>query len=55
MMEVLRRVSSMGLPPLTRADLNSNVRDLIMTLAQRRADHRPATAAEALAWIRSVC
>ncbi len=53
-MEMLRRVESVVLPPITRPDVRPDVRDLVMTLAQRRADHRPATAAEALEWIRGL-
>jgi serine/threonine protein kinase len=53
--EVLRRTESMPIPRLTLGwDASGEFGDLVLALTQRRRDHRPSTATDALAWIRSV-
>ena len=54
--EVIRRIESQPLtiPPLVD-DTNGELRGFLSTLTQRRVDHRPPTAADALAWMRDLC
>jgi serine/threonine-protein kinase len=51
--EVIRRIESSPIvvPPIS-GDANAKLRDLIQALTQRRLDCRPASAAEALDWMR---
>lgn len=53
--EVLRRIETQSLPMLTISGDGGEMRDFIMTMMQRRVDHRPASPGEALEWLRSLC
>lgn len=53
-MEVLRRVESIALDRVDRSDLDPDLCDFIYTLTRPRADHRPSSAQDALAWVRSL-
>ncbi len=53
-MEVLRRVESTALDRVDRADLDPELRDFIYSLTRPRADHRPSSAQDALAWVRTL-
>lgn len=53
--EVLRRAESVPVAPLTlHWDANGEFRDFVAALTQRRRLHRPSSASEALAWLRSI-
>lgn len=53
--DVLRRIEQLPLPSKIHAeDKKGKVQDLIRTFAQRRREHRPASAEEALAWAREL-
>lgn len=53
--EVLRRIETLPLPVRRHPDdRDGKVMDLLRTLAQRRREHRPSTAAEALQWVRDL-
>jgi serine/threonine protein kinase len=55
-LEILSRVERMPLPPLSLSLASaSEVRDLVAAMTQKRRDHRPTTAAEALAWMQEIC
>lgn len=55
-METLRNAERMPLPPLQLPIGSANdFRDLVSAMAQKRRDHRPPSAAEALAWINDIC
>lgn len=55
-LEMLRRVETLPLPPLTLMVRSpAEVRDLVATLTQKRRDHRPRTAADALIWMEEIC
>lgn len=54
--DVAMKIETKPLPPLTiPGDVGEELKDFIHTLMQRRPDHRPATAAEALQWITEIC
>jgi serine/threonine-protein kinase len=53
-LEVLRRVESISLDRVDRTDLDPALRDLIYSLTRPRADHRPSSAQDALAWVRAL-
>jgi eukaryotic-like serine/threonine-protein kinase len=54
--EILRRVETTPLPPISRAVGSSHqFRDLVTALTRTRRDQRLRTAAEALQWIREIC
>lgn len=51
-LEVLRRIEHLPLAPLALPLVDSDsFRDLIAAMTQKRRDHRPASAAEALQWL----
>lgn len=53
--EVLRRIETLPLPSRRHADdKKGRVQDFLRTLTQRRREHRPQTAAEALDWARDL-
>lgn len=52
--EVLRRVESITLDRVDRSDVDPELRDFIYSLTRPRQDHRPASAQDALAWIRTL-
>ena len=55
-LEILKRVETMRLQPVNlRLPGAEKFRDLIDAMTQKRRDHRPRSAAEALAWIEEVC
>lgn len=55
-LERVRRTETLALPPLSLGFGAANdFRDLVMTMAQKRFDHRPTTAAEAFEWMKEVC
>ena len=54
-LEILRRVESMPLPRLVlNLRAADSFADLVVTLTQKRRDHRPGTAAEAFEWMTEV-
>lgn len=54
-MEIFRNVERMALPELILpCDASGNVAALIAALTQKRQDHRPASASEALQWVREI-
>jgi serine/threonine protein kinase len=54
-LDVIQRVEKMALPPLMLADdTDGRLAEFVATLGQRRAEHRPASASEALAWLREI-
>jgi eukaryotic-like serine/threonine-protein kinase len=53
-MEVLRRVESIALDCVDRVDLDPELRDFVYSLTRPRADHRPSSAQDALAWVRTL-
>lgn len=54
-LEILRRVENLQLPPLSMQFTNANAfSDFVMTLTQKRRDHRPNTAHEALEWMQLI-
>lgn len=54
--EVVRRVESQPLPPITRQiDSGNQMRDLLVAMTRVRRDHRPATASDALEWMEEIC
>lgn len=53
--EVFRRIENQPLPALSIAGDNGQMSAFIVTMMQRRVDHRPASPAEALEWLRSIC
>lgn len=53
--EVLRRIEGQPVPPFSvPGDNGGALCDLLVTLMQRRPDHRVQSAAEALAWLRAL-
>lgn len=53
--EVIRRIEqTVPAVPVIAGAKGRDLADLILTMMQRRRDHRPASAAEALAWMRSL-
>lgn len=57
-LEVLRNVESRPLPlPLLRLSFGSanEFKDLVACMTQKRRDHRPRTAREALTWMQDIC
>lgn len=55
-LEILKRVETLPLPPLVLMVRSpAEVRDLVATLTQKRRDHRPRTAADALTWMEEIC
>lgn len=55
-LEILRRVETLPFPSLLLTVRSpDHVRDLVATLTQKRRDHRPRTAAEALTWMEEIC
>lgn len=53
--EVLRRIEQSSLPPLVvEGDRSGEFAGFVATLAQRRREHRPMSAADALDWLRKV-
>lgn len=56
LLETLRKVEKTALPPLALPISSAHeLRDLVAAMAQKRRDHRPRTAKEALGWMRSIC
>jgi serine/threonine-protein kinase len=56
MLERIRRTETTTLTPLSLGFGAANdFRDLVATMVQKRFDHRPNSAAEALEWMREVC
>ena len=54
--EVLRRIETQPLPPITRPIGAANqFRDLVQAMTRTRRDQRPANSADALAWGREIC
>jgi serine/threonine-protein kinase len=54
--EVFRRVETQPLPPISRQiDPANQFRDLVQAMSRARRDQRPASSAEALAWIQEIC
>lgn len=54
-LEMLKRVETMPLPPLSLAFPKSNeFRDLVDAMTQKRRDHRPSTCQEALTWMQDI-
>ncbi|HPD15431.1 MAG TPA: serine/threonine-protein kinase [Planctomycetota bacterium] len=55
LLEVLRRVETMPLPRLALGlRAAGSFADLVLTLTQKRRDHRPGSAAEALEWLTEI-
>jgi serine/threonine-protein kinase len=55
-LEILQRVETRPLPPLNLSfGAAHDFRDLVASMTQKRRDHRPRTAEEALAWIEAIC
>lgn len=55
-LEALRNIERRTLPPLELPIASApDLRDLVAAMTQRRRDHRPSTAAEALQWMREIC
>jgi serine/threonine-protein kinase len=53
--EIIKRVESLVLPPLLlNCKASASFRDLLGAMLQKRRDHRPGSAAEALDWITDV-
>ena len=56
LLETLRKAEKTQLPPLVLSIAGSTeLRDLVAAMTQKRRDHRPRTATEALGWMRSIC
>ncbi len=56
MLTTLNNVEKRRLPPLTLAIAGSSeLKDLVCAMTQKRRDHRPDGASEALAWMREIC
>lgn len=54
--EIIRRVENEPLAPLTIAVRQANdFRDLVSAMTQKRRDHRPRTAREAMDWLEPIC
>jgi serine/threonine protein kinase len=54
--EVLRRVETTPLPPITRAiGVDNQFRDLVVAMTRTRRDQRLRTVAETLEWSREIC
>lgn len=55
-LDILRRVETMPLRPL-RLDFSASdeFANLVAAMTQKRRDHRPATARDALVWMREIC
>ena len=55
-LEILRNVERTALPRLQLAfDNFGDIASLVAALAQKRQDHRPASVAEALQWVKEIC
>jgi len=55
-LEMLRRVENHPLPNLSLScSAADNFCDLVAAMTQKRRDHRPSSAHEALAWIQEIC
>jgi serine/threonine protein kinase len=55
-LEVLRNVERMALPPLQLSfDPTGEISSFISAITQKRPDHRPASIAEALQWVKDIC
>ncbi len=55
-LETLRNTERMALPPLHLPISSANdFRDLVAAMTQKRRDHRPSCASEALSWINEIC
>jgi len=56
LLETLRKAEKTALPPLVLPIVNAvEFRDLVAAMTQKRRDHRPRTASEALGWMRLIC
>jgi serine/threonine protein kinase len=54
--EVIRRVETMPLPPITKdIEPSGAFRDMVLAMTRIRQDHRPSNAAEAFTWIQEIC
>jgi serine/threonine-protein kinase len=55
-LEMLRRVETLPLVPLNlQFSQAGQFRDLVDAMTQKRRDHRPSSALEALVWMREIC